>query len=296
MKSWYDIFMRRSPLSFVLALGLSAATLCASYAGEKVDLELVLAVDISTSMTPDELMLQREGYAAALTDPDVVRAITSGPYGRISVTFFEWAGVTWQKIVVPWTIIANMEDAEAFAKKLDRVPSYQPRRTSISGAINFSMNLFDQNPHEGIRRVIDVSGDGTNNEGPPVTEARDQAVSEGIVINGLPLMTDQVDFSDNDLANLDVYFRSCVSGGPGSFVIPVTDWSEFPAAIRRKLILETSQKIPSGQGKPTVVLARAESPYDCMIGEKLYREDPLRNRFSPENFQWPSNRPENQRR
>lgn len=260
---------------------------------EKVDLELVLAVDISVSMSRDELEIQRDGYAAALTDPEVVSAITSGPYGRISLAYFEWAGVTSQKLIVPWTMIGDGEDAAAFAAKLDRIPAWQPRRTSISGAIDFGVDLLSQSPYQAGRRVIDISGDGSNNEGRPVTVARDEAVADGIVINGLPVMADKVNFSGNDVAHLDVYYQNCVVGGPGSFVIAINAWAEFPAAIRRKLLLEIARRPPAQPARPRVVLAQATAPFDCLVGERLYRDDPFRNKFSPEKFQWPSNRPEN---
>lgn len=254
----------------------------------------MLAVDISASMSADELEIQRGGYAAALNDPDVVRAITSGPYGRISLAYFEWAGVTSQKLIVPWTMIASAEDAAAFAARLDRTAAQQPRRTSISGAIGFGVDLLARSPYEADRRVIDISGDGSNNEGPPVTVARDAALEQQIVINGLPVMSDTIDFSGNDVAHLDVYYRNCVIGGPGSFVIAINDWAEFPAAIRRKLLLEIARRPPSHPTTPPpVLLARSAAPYDCLIGERLYLNNPHRNMYSPENFQWPSNRPEN---
>ena len=295
--------MGRHPLRTLAGICLAAATAATpasaqspdriDLAQEKVDLELVLAVDISVSMSRDELEIQREGYAAALTDPEVVRAITSGPYGRISLAYFEWAGVTSQKLIVSWTMIASAEDAAAFAARLDRIPAQQPRRTSISGAINFGVDLLAESPHEASRRVIDISGDGSNNEGPPVTAARDVAVEQGIVINGLPVMADKVNFSGNDVAHLDVYFENCVIGGPGSFAIAINDWAEFPAAIRRKLLLEIARRPPAQPAPPPVILAQAAAPYDCLVGEQLYLNNPGRNMYSPENFQWPSNRPEN---
>jgi hypothetical protein len=283
----------RTLIGMCLAAAAAATPPVFAQSREKVDLELVLAVDISVSMSRDELQIQREGYAAALTDPEVVSAITSGPYGRIALAYFEWAGVTSQKLIVPWTMIGDARDAAAFAARLDRVPAQQPRRTSISGAINFGADLLAQSPYEAGRRVIDISGDGSNNEGPPVTMARDDAVAEGIVINGLPVMADEVNFSGNDVAHLDVYYRNCVIGGPGSFVIAINDWAEFPAAIRRKMLLEIARRPPAQPAQPPVVLAQATAPYDCLVGERLYRDDQFRHRFSPEKFQWPSNRPEN---
>jgi hypothetical protein len=185
-----------------------------------------------------------------------VRAITSGPYGRISLAYFEWAGVTSRELIVPWTMIADAGDAAAFAAKLDRIPAWQPRRTSISGAIDFGVDLLSESPYEARRRVIDISGDGSNNEGPPVTAVRDAAVEQGIVINGLPVMADKVNFSGNDVAHLDVYFQNCVIGGPGSFVIAVNDWAEFPTAIRRKLLLEIARRPPAQPARPPVIWRR----------------------------------------
>lgn len=249
-----------------------------------VDVELVLAVDISVSMTESELEIQRDGYAAALTHPEVLRAITSGAYGKIAVTYFEWAGVTTQNVIVPWTVIAGQEDAERVAKQISVLPSWQPRRTSISGALNFGAGLLATSPHRGIKRVIDVSGDGANNEGPPMAETRDAVVARGITINGLPVM-DGKDLKPYEVVDLDVYFSECVMGGPGAFVLPVGDWEQFPEAIRRKLLMELAVQPPSpSRGlPPPVILAQAKPAYDCAIGEKLWRNDPRQHLFNPEN-------------
>ena len=261
----------------------------------KVDLELVLAVDVSVSMNKQELEIQRAGYAAALKDPEVLQAIQSGPHGRIAVAYFEWAGVTSQQLIVPWTVVGGSEDARAVAAKLDRLPGWQPRRTSISGALDFGVALLADSPYEAERQVIDVSGDGTNNEGRPVTEARDAAVANGVTINGLPVMADLDTFSGNDVARLDDYYRQCVTGGPGSFVISISNWDEFPAAIRRKFLMEIAREPVQSPQRPPVVLAQAAPGYDCLIGERNYRDSPLRNKNNPERFQFPNNLPENWR-
>ena len=157
-------------------------------ANPTVDVELVLAVDVSYSMDMDELALQREGYAQAIISKEFLQALKSGPHGRISVTYFEWAASTDQKIIIPWRVIDGPETADAVANEILKTPIRRASRTSISGAINFAVPLFDENPHRGVRRVIDISGDGPNITGAPVLIARDDAVEKGIIINGLPIM------------------------------------------------------------------------------------------------------------
>lgn len=246
-------------------------------AAEPVDIELVLAVDVSLSMSPMELDIQRRGYAAALTHERVLQAIADGVHGKIAVTYFEWAGSTSHTVVVPWTIIASRTDAEAVAAKLSAQPPSSARRTSVSAALEFGSDLFAESPFRGMKRVIDISGDGPNNQGGPVTEARDAAVKQGIVINGLPLMTSGGFTGSYDIGNLDRYYSDCVIGGPGSFMIPVNDWSQFPEAIRRKLVLELAGPLSPAWlaedgGTLPVVKAQANAPYDCMVGEKMWRD------------------------
>jgi hypothetical protein len=241
-------------------------------AAEQVDLELVLAVDVSLSMSPTELEIQRRGYAEALVDDQVIEAIKDGVHGRIALTYVEWAGHTTQHIIVPWTVIASREDAQAFVEKLSANPPNSARRTSISGALLFAGDLFAESEFRGMRRVVDVSGDGANNQGPPVNEVRDATIAQGVTINGLPLMTRGGMPSVFDIENLDAYYTNCVIGGPGAFMIPVNDWSQFPEAIRRKLVLELAGKTPEpGEGLPIVPVA-AQDGYDCQIGEKLWRD------------------------
>ncbi|HEX3170184.1 MAG TPA: DUF1194 domain-containing protein, partial [Burkholderiales bacterium] len=160
-----------------------------------VDVELVLAVDVSYSMDLDELALQREGYAQAIVSKEFLQALKSGPNGRIAITYFEWAASTDQKIIIPWRVIDGPETADAVANEILKTPIRRASRTSISGAINFAMPLFDENPHRGLRRVIDISGDGPNNNGAPVVISRDAAVEKGIVINGLPIMVKEPSYS-----------------------------------------------------------------------------------------------------
>lgn len=241
---------------------------------EVVDVELILAVDVSLSMSPDELAIQRDGYVAALTSEQVIRAIQDGIHGRIALSYVEWAGATVQHIVVPWTIISNLEEATAVAEKLTVHPPNSARRTSISGALAFAGDMFAESPHRGLKRVVDISGDGPNNQGGLVAAARDALVEQGITINGLPLMTSGGFSSVYDLANLDLYYQHCVIGGPGAFMIPVNDWSQFPDAVRRKLVLELAggpRPEDLRQGLP-IQLAQARDAADCEVGEKMWRD------------------------
>lgn len=259
--------------SAVLALAVFFAS--QSQAAERVDIELVLAVDVSLSMSPGELEIQRHGYAAALTHDDVLQAISQGAYGRIAVTIFEWAGYTSQYVVVPWTVIETREDAERVARQLSANPPNSARRTSISGALEFGSDLLAESAYAGNKRVIDISGDGPNNQGPPVAGIRDRLIGQGVTINGLPLMTNGGLSSAYDVPDLDHYYANCVIGGPGAFMVPVNDWSQFPEAIRRKLVMELAQgegARDEGIGGLPVILAAAEPAYDCMIGEKLWRD------------------------
>lgn len=246
-------------------------------AAEEVDVELVIAVDVSLSMSPTELDIQRDGYAAALTDQRVIDAIGQGANGRIAVTYFEWAGTTTQHVVVPWTIIETRQDAERIAARLTSTPPNSARRTSISSALEFGADLFAESQHRGAKRVIDISGDGPNNQGAPIEYTRDAVVAQGIVINGLPLMTNGGLISAYDVEDLDLYYSACVIGGPGAFMVPVNDWSQFPEAVRRKLVLELAgegwpEPAAEDAAKPPVILAQNKSTYDCMIGEKLWRD------------------------
>ena len=209
-----------------------------------VDVELVLAVDVSYSMDMDELAIQREGYAQAIVSKEFLQALKTGPNGKIAVTYFEWAASSDQKIIIPWRVIDGPETADAVANEIMKTPIRRGSRTSISGAINFAMPLFDENPYRGLRRVIDISGDGPNNNGAPVTGARDAALEKGITINGLPIMVKEPSYSTMDIDNLDFYYEDCVIGGPGSFVVTIKDRDKFKEAIRTKLVLEVAGRTP----------------------------------------------------
>jgi hypothetical protein len=234
-----------------------------------VDVELILAVDVSYSMDMDELAIQREGYAQAIISKEFLQALKTGPHGRISVTYFEWAASTDQKIIIPWRVIEGPESADAVANEIMKTPIRRASRTSISGAINFAMPLFDENPHRGLRRVIDISGDGPNNNGGPVIAARDAALEKGVVINGLPIMVKEPSYSTMDIDNLDLYYEDCVIGGPGSFVVTIKDREKFKEAIRTKLLLEIAGRTPE---RWIVPAAGREPRVNCMIGEKIWSD------------------------
>jgi hypothetical protein len=234
-----------------------------------VDLELVLAVDISLSMDEDEQRLQRDGYVTAFRNTEIIEAIKTGPHGRIAVTYVEWSGESFQRIIVPWTLIDGAETALPFAAKLAAAPTESNYRTSISGALIFATGLFDDNGYQG-RKAIDVSGDGANNQGAAVEVARDAAVRRGITINGMPLLLKSGSFDSYfEMVKLDDYYRDCVIGGIDAFIVPVRNVSEFGPAIRRKLILEIAQRsLPILHIAETSPRSRA----DCLIGEKMWNQ------------------------
>ena len=235
----------------------------------EVDLELVLAVDISLSMDDEEQRLQRDGFIAAIRHPDVIAAIRDGLNGRIALTYLEWAGTASQEVLVPWSLIDGKAAAEAFAEKLAAIPLRGAHRTSISGAMQYSRVLFEGSGFRGPRQVVDVSGDGANNQGMPVTVARDRLVDQGIVINGLAIMVERQGVEDFfTLANLDEYFEDCVIGGPGAFVIRITDRNQLAPAIRRKMMLEIAAADPRISPAAAPVL---REPADCLIGETRWR-------------------------
>ncbi|RZN14000.1 DUF1194 domain-containing protein [Bradyrhizobium sp. Leo121] len=234
-----------------------------------VDIELIIAADVSYSMDTDELTVQREGYAEAIVSREFLQALKGGPNGKIALTYFEWSAFGDQRVIIPWRVIDGPETADAVASEIMQAPIRRGSRTSISGAILFGTPLFEEDPNRGFRRVIDVSGDGPNNNGPPVTPARDQALAKGIVINGLPIMIKEPSHSMMDIDNLDWYYEDCVIGGPGSFVVAIKDRERFKEAIRTKLVLEVAGRDPEQK----VVPAAAKEPrIDCQIGEKLWED------------------------
>jgi Protein of unknown function (DUF1194) len=233
-----------------------------------VDMELVLAVDVSYSMDPDEQALQREGYILALTSPEFLNVLRQGAHGRIAITYFEWAGIADQKVVVPWRVIDGLDTARAFTDEITRAPYRRAYRTSISGALLYASPLFEANPYRGTRRVVDVSGDGVNNQGPPVTVIRDELLAKSVTINGLPIMLKRPLAASMDIENLDVYYEDCVIGGPGAFVIPIKEREKFKDATRTKLVLEVAGRTPPAR----VVPVASEAPrISCLIGERMWQ-------------------------
>jgi hypothetical protein len=252
-----------------LAGGLVACLLWSAGAAAQtvVDLELVIAVDVSLSMDLDEQRLQREGYVAAFRDGAVQKAIVSGAHGRIAVVYMEWAGSHWQDVIIPWTVIDSPKAASAYADRLEAQPITRERWTSISGALQFARHLLGKSNVRGLRRVVDISGDGPNNAGAPVLTVRAALLADGIVINGLPIMLKSGAQGIFDLPDLDRYYASCVIGGPGSFMVPVNTLAELKEAIRRKLLLEIS-----GLGAPARVIPVQTAPkHDCLIGEQQWQ-------------------------
>jgi Protein of unknown function (DUF1194) len=233
--------VKRSRCVLLLAFGAFLTAPVTARAETDIDLALVLAVDISNSMEHDEQDLQREGFIEAFRSPLVHKAISQGRHGRIAVTYMEWAGANFHHVSIPWTVIEGGENALAFAERLARAPLRDVPGTSISGAIDFGLVLLAEGNFESTRRVIDISGDGSNNQGRPVTQARDEAVAMGITINGLPIMLKAPSILED--TELDEYYRDCVIGGSGAFMVPVRDRQHLVGAIRTKIIREIADVI-----------------------------------------------------
>jgi hypothetical protein len=247
----------------------NAPQLHAQRTGTPVDVELALAVDVSYSMDPDEQALQREGYIAAITSPEFMRALKEGMHGKVALTYFEWAGSHHTQVIVPWRVIDGPESADGFVADIARARYTRASRTSISSALLFGAQLIESSGYRGLRRVIDVSGDGVNNNGPLVTLARDEVLAKGITINGLPIMFKRPMSATMDIDNLDVYYEDCVIGGPGAFVIPIKEREQFREAIRTKLVLEIAGLVP----QPRVIPAQARVPrISCTIGELIWQQ------------------------
>ncbi|WP_454915755.1 DUF1194 domain-containing protein [Xanthobacter sediminis] len=269
---WYGSWLKGlALLSGFAPMALGAAPAAAGGDGKTpVDLELVLAVDISYSMDTEEQALQRDGYATAVTSPEFLDALRLGPQGRIAVAYVEWAGENEQQVVVSWRVIDGRESAQAFADAVKAAPLRRVYRTSISGALLYSADQFDLNGFKGLRRVIDISGDGVNNQGPPVQVARDAVLSRGITVNGLPLVMKRGAAAAIDVPELDVYYEDCVIGGPGAFVVPVEHVLEFERAIKTKLVLEVAGVAPKPRPGLVVPASSAQPRVSCTIGEKMW--------------------------
>ena len=264
--------MVRSGLSHLaagLALlwGLFPLTAQAQQAQTEVDLALVVAVDISFSMDTEEQALQREGFAQAFRSPLVHEAIRGGMLGKIAVTYMEWAGAPDQKVIVPWTILDNSESLMAFADKIATTPLRRAQRTSISGAIDFSVKLLEDSGVSATRQVIDISGDGPNNQGRTVEQARDDALAKGITLNGLPIMLQRPGYLD--ISALDAYYKECVIGGQGAFMVPVRDRDQFIEAIKTKILLEIANLMPD---RPLLHRIQNIPRAHCLAGEMQWRE------------------------
>jgi hypothetical protein len=232
--------------AFVVATAIAAAvpvvSVTAARAAEEVDLLLVMSSDVSRSIDAPKFKLQRDGYAAAIVNPRVIEAIRSGALGKIAVSFVEWSGVGAQKVVIDWTVIRDEASAKDFSAQVIEAPRAFADRTSISGGIDFAMAQLARSPYQANRHTIDVSGDGTNNAGRDVTDARDEALAQGVTINGLVILSERPMSWNADHTNppggLDNYYRNNVSGGPGSFVMVAENFESFGQAILNKLIAE----------------------------------------------------------
>jgi hypothetical protein len=215
---------------------------------QTTDLLLVLAADVSRSIDESEFALQRKGYSTALTDPRVLAAIRGGTTGTIAICFVEWSGAGEQNVVADWTVIRDEEDAGGLAAAILAAPRSFIGRTSISGAIDFAMERFATAEPRANRHIIDISGDGTNNSGRPVTDARDQAIGQGVTINGLAIVNDKPNpgyaFHTQPPGGLPEWYRQNVIGGPGAFLRVVEDFHSFADAMTNKLVSEIAAAAP----------------------------------------------------
>ena len=255
--------MMRARHGHILSAALLAATFAPPAAAapvpmEAVDVELVIATDVSPSIDPQEAQLQREGIAEAFLNPQVVSAIQSGSLGKIGIAYIDFSSREFNKIVINWRVIKDRASAAAFADTLRKAPRTFGRHTSISDALELGQFLLETNNLEGTKRVIDVSGDGPNNWGRDVTQVRDALVKKRIVINGLPIINDHGGFGT--IADLDKYFINCVIGGPAAFIVVAKGFQDFSRAIRNKLILEISSDTPPQANPLLLKVAAAPLP------------------------------------
>jgi Protein of unknown function (DUF1194) len=268
------VFGTRGAAAAVCLAALAFAGPATAQRKVPVDLALVLAVDVSGSMDEDEQALQRQGYADAFKHPNVISAIRdAGASGRIAVAYVEWSEVA--NTTIDWTLIGGAKDAQAFAARLASEPIARGRRTSISGGLQAAMALIDSSPYFAARRVIDISGDGANNSGEPVEQARDAAVADNITINGLPIVLEPP--RPFDAPDLEAYYRDCVKGGRGAFVLGIRSLAEMAGTIRNKLVTEIAGLDRHAHFVPAQ--ARAQEKADCLVGEKNRRFDGGFRRF-----------------
>src|SRR5918994_5664373 len=253
--------------SMLLSLAMTSILPAPARAELEVDLALVLAVDVSRSMDVDEQRLQRDGFVEAFRSPAVHEAVRKGVLGRIAVAYVEWSGPAEQAVVVPWTVIDGPDGARAFAERLASTEIGRVFSTSISGAIDFGVKLLAESGVEPLRRVIDISGDGPNNSGRMITLARNEAIAQGITINGLPFMLKRPT-GLGDIENLDLYYQDCVIGGPGAFIVPVREARHFAEAIRTKLVREIAGVF---EPEPLIKPAQDRERFNCLAGEMQRR-------------------------
>ncbi|MDA0240047.1 MAG: DUF1194 domain-containing protein [Proteobacteria bacterium] len=250
-----------------------------------VDLELVLAVDVSGSVDEEEGDLQRKGYVNAITSPEVIKAIQSGILRRIAVTYVEWAGEGTQSTILDWTIIKDRASAQDFARRLSEAPITSGPWTSISDLVHFALPLFNANDYRGTRRAIDISGDGPNNSGDLVLNARAKALRAGVTINGLPIVNDRLQPSGRpQIRDLDKYYAACVIGGPGAFFVVANDFQDFGRAVRRKLVFEIAGTMPPdnhANRRSTLVSNHVLFEPGCDIGERRLQR---RRQFRDDQF------------
>jgi len=256
-----------------LVAGLAAAP---SHAAEQVDLELVIATDVSYSVDDMEARMQREGAVTAFRSPEVVEAIKAGSLGKIAVAYIDFSNANASRVVVDWQVVHDKASADAFADAIAVARKTDGVQTSISSGIDLAARMIDDNDYEGMKKVIDVSGDGPNNEGRRVDHVRDEVVAKGIIINGLPIVTEADKFDVYYLPDLDKYYAGCVIGGPGAFIQVANGFADLARALRRKLVLEISDaskpqrdsmfvKVAAGQ-RP---MGRIEYEKGCDIGERM---------------------------
>jgi hypothetical protein len=222
------------------ALAVAPAPAAPASSATQVDLKLVIATDVSRSINDEEAQLQREGTAEAFLNPEVVQAIQGGALGRIAVAMFDFSSPEYNRIVIDWTIVKDKTSAAAFAERVRNTPRTPGRRTSVSSALELGALMLEGSDKDIVatRKVIDVSGDGPNNDGNSMQESHDKTIAAGIVVNGLPVMDEN---ANGYYPNLDKYYAGCVVGGKGAFVVVVRSFADFGAAMRHKLILEISQ-------------------------------------------------------
>jgi len=256
------------------AMGLGAAVARADVPPTAVDLALVLAIDVSGSIDEAEAKLQRQGYIDAFRDPALSAVIANGPRGKIAVTYFEWSSHGDHRLVADWTVIDGLDAARGFAETLANEPIRIGLRTSISGAIEYGIVLLERAPMSSGRRTIDISGDGPNNDGRFILDARQQAIDRGIAINGLPIINDRPNrFGFPNLPDLDLYYEHCVVAGGNAFVIVARDFNDFAAAVKRKLVMEIAEAPTPGMPlRHAAASPRVGYPPGCDVGERQSRE------------------------